>query len=63
MPKNKIFKLASVLFFLTAGGCASLPDNTGKLESQAFGQPQSTTLGEKYAERSTAVNNAGREVC
>ena len=51
MSKYKILKLISISFFLTAGGCASLPDNTAKLESQAFDQPQSTTLGEKYAER------------
>ncbi|MCK5359360.1 MAG: phospholipase D family protein, partial [Gammaproteobacteria bacterium] len=53
MSKYNLLKLAPVLFFLTVGGCASLPDNTGKLESQAFDQPQSTTLGEKYAERAT----------
>jgi len=51
MSKYKLLKLTPILFFLTAGGCASLPDNTGKLESQAFDQPQSTLLGEKYAER------------
>jgi putative cardiolipin synthase len=28
-----------------------LPENTGKLESQAFDQPLSTTLGEKYTAR------------
>ena len=59
MFNHKILKLASVLFFLTAGGCASLPDNTGKLESQAFDQPQSTLLGEKYAERA-AQHPAGQ---
>ncbi len=46
-----ILKLTLVLFFLTAGGCASLPDNSDKPVSYAFDQPQSTALGKKYTER------------
>jgi len=48
---HKILQITSVVIFLAVGGCASLPDNSGKLVSQAFDQPQSTILGKKYAER------------
>jgi len=51
MAKYKVLKLIPVLFFLTAGGCASLPDNTSRQQSQAFASPETTSLGKKYLER------------
>lgn len=51
MKTKQIFRLAAVLLFLTAAGCASLPDNSSKHESSAYGDPGSTLLGKKYAER------------
>ena len=51
MKTNQILRLAAVIFFLTAAGCASLPDNSSKHESNAYGDPGSTLLGKKYAER------------
>lgn len=51
MAKNKALKLVPVLFFLAAGGCASLPDNTSRQESLAFASPETTSLGKKYAAR------------
>lgn len=50
MKTKEVFRLATVLFFLTAAGCASLPENTGRQQSQAFDRPENTELGKKYAE-------------
>jgi len=51
MFKNNLLKLALILFFLTAAGCASLPDNSDKPVSYAFDQAKSMVLGKKYDER------------
>ena len=51
MKTNQILRLAAVFFFLTAGGCASLPDNSSKHESHAFDDPGATLLGKAYSER------------
>lgn len=51
MNTNLLLRLATVLFFLTSGGCASLPDNSSKHESEAFTSPESTWLGKEYSKR------------
>lgn len=44
----------SALLLLT--GCASLPENTGRVDSYAFNNTQSTTLGRYYSEKINAQN-------
>jgi len=38
-------KMITVVFVISLGACASLPDNNGRLESHAFDDTQETTLG------------------
>ncbi|HBE92674.1 MAG TPA: phospholipase D family protein, partial [Gammaproteobacteria bacterium] len=49
MYLSRYIRLASVLFFLISGGCASLPENTDRQESFAFANPESTGIGKKIA--------------
>jgi hypothetical protein len=44
---------ALLLFLGWAGGCASLPANTGRTPSSAFGQPDTTALGQLVQVRRT----------
>lgn len=55
MIRPRILCLLSVALVFSISGCASLPENTSRQESQAFASPETTTLGKKYAER--AVNH------
>ena len=51
MTIYRLFQFALILLFLAVGGCATFPDNSDKLVSQAFSKPESTLLGKGYAER------------
>ena len=51
MTIYRLFQFTSILLFLTVSGCATFPDNSDKVESQAFSKPESTLLGKAYAER------------
>lgn len=42
-------RLLLVICGLMLGGCASLPDNSGKPESSAYAEPEKTGLGRAYA--------------
>lgn len=44
----RYLRLAPFMFFLVLGGCASLPDNSGRQESSAFSNPGSTALGKEF---------------
>ena len=46
--------VVSALLLLT--GCASLPENTGRVDSYAFNNTQSTMLGRYYSEKINAQN-------
>jgi phosphatidylserine/phosphatidylglycerophosphate/cardiolipin synthase-like enzyme len=47
--------LATVLLFSSAGGCATLPSNSGRTPSQAFAAPDQTSLGRLVQQRRDAA--------
>lgn len=49
---SRWFQLPAALFILLLGGCASLPDNSGKQFSSAYPSPEDTSLGQAYKEAS-----------
>ncbi len=42
-------RIIAVIFIVSLGACASLPDNTGRSESQAYVNTQDTFLGQVYS--------------
>jgi len=59
MILSRYTRLATTLVFLAVGGCASLPDNTGKLESSAFSTPETSAIG-KMLEKAAAAHPPGQ---
>lgn len=47
---RRIFQFIPLIVLVTLGGCASLPDNSGKQTSSAFSSPEETTLGQAVAQ-------------
>ena len=50
--RNRIPEIVLVSFFLFAGGCASLPDNTNRQESHALTDTENTRFGQIASNRS-----------